>query len=151
MILYSKLDKEKDIEPFMKCADKFILYHLDDDFYDEGWVDRTFLEKVARGKTTIDTFVAKEEQNVVGFIMGSKYMPLFYEIRNHFILPEYRNKGIGTNLKMLLTAYAGQEGYRMMVSDVSKNNPSSMRLNEKLGWTRKSLDEETWRYYYHIK
>lgn len=139
-----------DLEGALTCAKEFILTEpMNVDYVDE-WFKLDVYKKIFEKKIPgFQTFVAHDGNmldKTIGFIMCSRYMSRVVEIRQHYILREYRNKGVGAALKGYLTNQMAAQHNLLIISDVSKHNKASMRLNEKLNWTRKDLDDETWRY-----
>ena len=53
-----------------------------------------------------------------------------------YVHHEHRGKGIGRELLKQLIARAGQQNYHILVGGIDANNLASMRLHEKLGFTR---------------
>jgi RimJ/RimL family protein N-acetyltransferase len=81
-------------------------------------------------------FLAKQEQQYIGY-SGLAYHPTDSQITESggtAIHPEYRNRGLATNLKMCALSYARQHDYTTAATRSA--NPAMIRVNEKVGFQR---------------
>jgi ribosomal protein S18 acetylase RimI-like enzyme len=86
-------------------------------------------------------FTIKIENTVVGygilvFIFSVEFGGVYAEIDELYILPEYRNQGIGTQFIHYLEGQAKQLGCTASFLTVSGNNLRAQRLYEKLGYQK---------------
>jgi ribosomal protein S18 acetylase RimI-like enzyme len=90
-------------------------------------------------------FIAKSDNKIVGFAYAysllrsdGKYMFYLHSIG---ILPNYQDKGIGTQLMEYVVSYAKSNNYSECFVITDKGNPRACHLYEKLGGKSEFKDE----------
>jgi GNAT superfamily N-acetyltransferase len=96
----------------------------------EGW--RARLADLASA-----TFVATEDREDVGLIVGSRYegSPGTAGLFAMWVQPERRGRGIAQALVRAVIAWARAAGYARLLLDVGDWNAAAIRLYERMGFT----------------
>ena len=117
------LPDTKEIIPYCKTyKDDYVKIH-DSEGYWNG-------EKVLENISDFDVFLCVRDNKLVGYIDLSKGIDLV-EIMDIWILPEYRNQGIGTLLLRKAISFVGSK--RLILTVDVDNNPANY-LYEKIGF-----------------
>jgi ribosomal protein S18 acetylase RimI-like enzyme len=142
------IDTKAELESTMECALEFIINNIDNPNYVDDWLKPDFYRRIFSERYgTFKTFIAINRVETMGFIVGSNSTHYgTYEIRQHYVKDMYRRVGVATRLKTRLVDYAKQRGNFLITSDVAKDNIASIGLNEKMGWSKTELDEDTYRF-----
>ena len=84
-------------------------------------------------KTGTKFFVAKKDQNVLGYVGISAVIDEGY-ITNIAVFPEYRKMGVGTALLKYLFAFAKEKELSFISLEVRPSNTGAISLYKKLGF-----------------
>ncbi|WP_341912029.1 N-acetyltransferase family protein [Ferrovibrio terrae] len=99
----------------------------------------------------LPVLVATDGAAVVGYSSFGQFRPwpaFLYCVENAiYIAPDRRGQGIGQKLLAALVTVATQRGLRSMVAAITAENAASLRLHEKLGFTRTGLIRDSgWKF-----
>lgn len=99
----------------------------------------------------LPVLVATDGTAVVGYSSFGQFRPwpaFLYCVENAiYIAPDRRGQGIGQKLLAALVTVAAQRGLRSMVAAITAENAASLRLHEKLGFTRTGLIRDSgWKF-----
>ena len=91
------------------------------------------------------SFVAIHDGKIVGFIFAYETLSFHGRLHIHHIAihPQYQNQGIGMQLYKRLVKKAKQKDIKKIIALINLDNPASIRLHEKLGFTLKDRKEAT--------
>ena len=108
----TKLFEPSDLESTLKITEEFIINNLENDNYNENWLTQDFYERILLGKTEekFDTIITRNNDIVLGFIIGAPFSPIIYEIRQHYVAEGYRGRRIAKKQKEFLTQLAKDRG-----------------------------------------
>ncbi len=109
-----------------------ILSELFSEFPD-GWNQKMLCESF--NKNTIFAYGAFDDEKLVGAITFSNGI-FDIDLQDIFVLKEYRNRGIATNLIAVMQNYAKASGKGKIFLEVRKSNAVALSLYEKAGFNR---------------
>jgi len=145
---------QHDVKYHSKLLDivKFMFDNFDDyDRYDYQLVDWHIYERLLKDTKNYVIFGYVVRNQLVGFgILDISFQVVAY-IWNIYVLPEYRGRGIGSQLKKELELQAGWLGYPIIASELRKDNGESNAMNDKAGWQKlrhKTSKDHQWYYKY---
>ncbi len=87
-----------------------------------------------------DFWLAKQNGKVIGYAVGDLRDNEEYYSEGICVKKEYRNQGIGYELKMEMVKFAKELGCKRICTILSKTNQPSLRMQEKAGFTIKPYD-----------
>jgi GNAT superfamily N-acetyltransferase len=97
-------------------------------------------------------FVAKEKNKIVGFAYGYTLLrpdgKIMFYLHSIGMLPNYQNKGYGSQLLKFIKQYSKQIGCSEMFVITDKGNPRACHVYEKLGGKNDYDDEIVYVYDY---
>jgi GNAT superfamily N-acetyltransferase len=97
-------------------------------------------------------FVAKEENKIVGFAYAYTLLrpdgKIMFYLHSIGMLPNYQNKGYGSQLLKFIKQYSKQIGCSEMFVITDKGNPRACHVYEKLGGKNDYDDEIVYVYDY---
>lgn len=135
-----KLLEEKDIE------------FLRDVLKDDNMIfNKDYLNDFIKNDNSLG-FIAKEENNIVGFayayiLLRPDGKRMFY-LHSIGMLPNYQDKGYGTQLLSFIKEYSKKIGCSEMFVITDKGNPRACHVYEKLGGKNDFEDEIVYVYDY---
>ena len=129
-------DRTKIEELFVEML-KSVYSSEDTEGYEEGYLDKFF-----GGSDRI--YVAESDGEFAGYIAVEVHDGFIY-IDDISVGSGYRGFGIGTMLIGAAEAYAAELGIGISVLHVEVQNTSALRLYERLGYSRASLEESRYR------
>ncbi len=103
--------------------------------WDDAWQRAEHRKDFSAGQLEVVTY----DNADAGYIYVCRY-PDHIQLADIAILPEFRNKGIGTHLIKQLLSEARSRGIPMGLG-VFKINPSALRLYKSLGFVQVSEDD----------
>ena len=128
-----KVLEEQDIEMMKEVLE-------DDDME----FDKEKLNSFCNDKNVIG-FVAKTDNRIVGFAYGHKILhpdgKCAYFLYSIGMLPEYQNKGYGSELLKFIKQYIKSQGFFEMFVLTDKGNPRACHVYEKIGGKNDYDDE----------
>lgn len=115
----------------------------------EPQVQRDWLQMKA--EQNLPVLVAEETGSVLGYCSYGPFRPwpaYLYTVENAiYVAPQSRGKGIGTLLLQPLLQIAKERGLRTMIAGITADNAASLRLHEKLGYSRAGVIREAgWKF-----
>lgn len=86
------------------------------------------------------SFVARLDNKIIGFIFGHETLPFRSHIYIRYIgiNPKYQKQGIGLLLYQELIKRAKKNNIKKITALINLDNPNSMKLHEKSGFTLKN-------------
>ncbi len=121
MIQYRKM-QEKDVREVAR---------VEEETFSMPWSASAFLEMIEAEYAYY--MVAEDGDEIIGSC-GLRNIAGEGEITNVVIRPEYRNKGIGTNMLCKLIESGEKMGAREFTLEVRESNKSAIHVYEKLGF-----------------
>lgn len=88
-------------------------------------------------------FVASSNNEIIGFILAFETQPFLGDIYIRYIgiKPKYQGQGIGSLLYKALISKAKKNSIKKITALINLDNPKSMKLHEKAGFTLKDRKE----------
>jgi len=98
-------------------------------------------------KSKKDIFlVAKDKDKIIGFCIVAVHLPtLKATIENRFVLPEYRGKGVASQMNKVSEEILVKKGIKYICAFVEDDNIASAKMLENQGFEKGKL------YYWYMK
>ena len=104
---------------------------IEKELFSMPWSENGFLEAVCNPSAFV--WIYKEDERILGYLVMYTYIDEG-EITNVAVVPEARNRGIGSALVKHAIAYAKKEAFRQIVLEVRKSNQSAIGVYETCGF-----------------
>ena len=143
MIEYKTNSCEYDIKDFIK---QIIVNEFSIDYWDE-WLEEQDYESL---KVMPNIFVSCEKQNrLIGICSIKVISSNECYLNSFYVLKEFRNKGIGTQLYNMCENYAREKGFKGINLIVDPHFKEAIKFYEKINYVFDKYDSKEIEIHYH--
>tara|TARA_Y100000310_G_scaffold329855_1_gene400451 strand:+ start:509 stop:937 length:429 start_codon:yes stop_codon:yes gene_type:complete len=126
---------ETDLSPI---AELFMIEFAKEPYF-EKWSERGAIQRIKQYFKDSKIYVAKNDQNIVGFIIISTflwYTGLAGNINEFIVAKKYQNQGIGTKLLEVASTYFKNKNVKQ-IDLITHQKAKAVGFYEKLGFKKK--------------
>lgn len=108
---------------------------LDQDLKIRDGEDHDFYNQFNKTNAIKHVIVGYENETAAGCGAFREYSPECVEIKRMFVHPDYRKRGIASQILNELERWAADLNYTQTILETGKNQPEAIALYQKLGYT----------------